>query len=78
MAKRGRPRAETPRTIVRVKLYLVPGEDDDLIQWFEGIPDRLRARYVMAALRGAGLELEIGEDLPSDDEVADLLGDRLW
>lgn len=77
MAKRGRPRAG-PREIVSVKLYLVPGEDDDLIEWFASIPARLRARYVMAALRGAGLEVEIGEDLPSDDEVADLLGDRLW
>jgi hypothetical protein len=63
--------------VINIKLYLVPGEDDDLMGWFERIPDGLRARYVLAALRGAGLAF-VGEDLPTDDEIADLLGDRLW
>lgn len=78
MAKRGRPAYVNPSIVVNVKLYLIPGEDDDLIQWFTQIPPGMRARCVMAGLRGASLDTVVLEGLPDDDEVADLLGERLW
>ena len=78
MAKRGRPRRERPVVIVNLKLYLDPVEDRDLVEWFAELPAGLRAQSVMAALRGASLGDVSADGLPSDDEVADLLGDRLW
>ncbi len=54
--------------IIQVKFRLHRGEDDDLLAWFEQIPDRLRVAAVKAAIRGGGLNLK-AEVLPSDDEV---------
>ena len=78
MAKRGRPKRARTAVVVNVKLYLDPVEDRDLVEWFAGLPAGLRAQSVMAALRGASLGEVEAEGLPSDDEVADLLGGRLW
>ena len=63
-----RPRAETPALIVQVKLSLRPGEDDDLLSFFERVPARLRAAAVKQALRSGGMAVQL-DDLPSDDEV---------
>ena len=41
--------------ILRVKLRLYPGEDDDLIVFFDSIPHRLRATMVKQALRSGTL-----------------------
>jgi len=78
MAKRGRPPRERPAVVIRIKLYLDPVDDEDLVEWFASLPDGLRAQSVMAALRGASLGEVSSDGLPSDDEVADLLGGRLW
>ncbi len=63
-----RPRSEIPALIVPVKLSLRPGEDDDLIAFFERVPARLRAAAVKQALRSGGMSMKM-DDLPSDDEV---------
>ena len=52
MAGRGRPpspRAALAR-IVCMKLRLYPGEDDDLIAFFDAMPDRVRAAMVKRGL----------------------------
>ena len=56
MARRGRPispRAASAR-VVHIKLRLYPGEDDDLITFFDAIIPRLRAAMVKKALRSGG------------------------
>ena len=60
MVRRGRPpsaRAANAR-IVRLKLRLYPGEDDDLIAFFAAIPSGLRALSVKQALRTGSLPTE--------------------
>ncbi len=52
--------------IVRVKLRLYPGEDDDLIVFFDSIPHRLRATMVKQALRSG--TLTANEELTEDDD----------
>ena len=63
-----RQKLEQRTHIVQVKLSLRPGEDDDLIEFFDQVPTRLRVAAVKQALRSGGMSLKI-EDLPSDDEV---------
>jgi hypothetical protein len=62
-----RPRM-TPAVIVQVKLSLRLGEDDDLIAFFERVPDRLRVAAVKQALRSGGMTMQL-DDLPSDEEI---------
>jgi hypothetical protein len=64
----GRPRSLVQPVIVRVALYLRPGEDDDLIRFFQPIPVRLRASAVKQALRSGKLQVNL-DDLPSDDDI---------
>jgi hypothetical protein len=76
MVRTGRPRSARAASarIVRIKLRLYPGEDDDLIAFFGAIPDRLRAASVKAALRNGaqpGTSCNDGED----DGLADALDD---
>lgn len=52
--------------IVRVKLRLYPGEDDDLIVFFDAIPYRLRATMVKQTLRSG--TLTVNEELTEDDD----------
>jgi len=63
-----RQRLEQRPIIVQVKMSLRPGEDDDLIEFFDQVPTRLRVAAVKQALRSGGMSLKL-EDLPSDDEV---------
>lgn len=56
-----RQRNATRPIVELVKLTLHPGEDDDLIEWFNGLPDGLRAASVKAALRG-GASLATASD----------------
>jgi hypothetical protein len=46
-----RPMLEAPAVRINVILSLRPGEDDDLIRWFQSIPARERAQAVIARLR---------------------------
>ena len=73
MAKRGRPpspRAASAR-VIHIKLRLYPGEDDDLIAFFDGIIPRLRAAQVKQALR-SGVQ-DTSQTVASDDRLLDAL-----
>ena len=65
----GRPRRET--TIVRVKLRLHPGEDDDLIAFFASLPERGRARAVIRALRTGNVRQVLIEEGVDDEQMGD-------
>ena len=65
----GRPRRET--VVVRVKLRLHPGEDDDLIDFFASLPDRGRARAVVGTLRTGNVNQVLAEEGIDDDQMGD-------
>jgi hypothetical protein len=69
---RGRPPSTVKPVIVRVALYLRPGEDDDLIKFFASLPLRLRSSALKQALRSGQLPMTLDE-VPLDDEVEDAL-----
>ncbi len=69
---RGRPPSRVKPIVVRVALYLRPGEDDDLIKFFAPLPLRLRSSALKQALRSGQLPTTLDE-VPSDDEVEDAL-----
>ena len=72
----GRPRRET--VTVWLKLRLHPGEDDDLIDFFVSLPERGRARSVMAALRTGNIAQVLADEGLDDDQMAeDMLGSFL-
>ena len=74
MARRGRPpsaRAASARA-VQIKLRLYPDEDDDLIAFFAGVPERLRAVMVKRALR-SGVQGQLDVDAAESDELLDAL-----
>ena len=63
--------------IVMVKLRLYRGQDDDLLDFFQRLPARLRAASVKQALRSG--ELPVAAETESDDDdivdaLAALLG----
>ena len=57
--------------VIPLKLWLLPGRDDDLIQYLENIPPGQRAAAVMRAMRGDLLNR--GQDDGETDEVNDIL-----
>jgi hypothetical protein len=65
---RGRPPSRVKPIVVRVALYLRPGEDDDLIEFFAPIPIRLRSSALKHGLRAGCLTSPIA-DLPSDEDI---------
>ena len=67
--KGGRPRRET--IVVRVKLRLHPGEDDDLIDFFASLPERGRARAVIGGLRTGDIDKVLVDEGIDDDQMAD-------
>jgi len=67
--KGGRPRRET--VVVRVKLRLHPGEDDDLIAFFASLPKRGRARAVIGALRSGDIHRVLVEEGLDEEQMAD-------
>ena len=76
MARTGRPRSARAASarIVRIKLRLYPGEDDDLIAFFAAIPDRLRATCVKATLR-TGAQPATSDASAEDDALLHALDD---
>ncbi len=64
----GRPPTRIRPFVVRVALYLRPGEDDDLIAFFTPLPVALRASAVKQGLRSGRLTSLSGE-LPSDADI---------
>ena len=63
-----RKKLEQRPIVVPLKLTLRIGEDDDLINFFSLVPDRLRAASIKQALRSGGMSVPL-DNLPSDDEV---------
>lgn len=76
--KKGRSgRRRKGTVLVRVSLSLDPDTDADLITFFEGIPDGMRPRAVIAALRGG---MDKGQQIAASSEdqtAADALDDML-
>jgi hypothetical protein len=64
----GRPPLSEKTVVVRVALFLRPGEDDDLIEFFAPVPVRQRASAVKQALRSGKLQVNL-DNLPSDDDI---------
>ena len=67
--KGGRPRRET--VVVRVKLRLHLGEDDDLIDFFASLPERGRAKAVIGALRTGNINQVLVDEGIDDEQMAD-------
>lgn len=73
---RNRPSHESSRTIsVHVHLRLTPGEDDDLIKFFNRAGSRCKARAVKAALRMGGLPTDDSFFIAEEDGAEDALND---
>lgn len=79
MAAASNPRSARAASaqVIRIKLRLYPGEDDDLIAFSQGIPTGLRAASVKIALRsGVKREPDIHES--QDDNLMDALEDLVF
>ena len=74
MAKRGRPRSPRAASarIVNIKIRLYPGEDEDLIAFFDSVPERLGATMVKQALR-SGIQTDPDDVALDEDEQFDAL-----
>lgn len=70
MACRGHSRSQRAASaqVVRIKMRLYPGEDDDLIAFVASIPHRLRAAMVKRALR-LGIPEPTAPPTADDDEL---------
>ena len=73
----GRPPLAVPSRLVRITLSLRPGEDDDLLDFFDAIPPGGRAQAVVVALRQGGVGPAGGDTVVDDDLVAAALDDFL-
>ncbi len=70
MAKRGRKPLSQKTVVIRPALFLRPGEDDDLIAFFNSVPRGLHALAVKQALRSGKLQVSLTElNVPTDEEV---------
>jgi hypothetical protein len=74
-----RPSLPQKSVVVRVALFLRPGEDDDLIEFFASIPVDLRASALKLALRSGKMQVNLAElaELPSDDDIEESLDNLL-
>lgn len=80
MTRRGRrtlKELNIKRVQIRITLTLYEGEDDDLIDWFDAIPDKKTPSYVKMALRQGSFHdienEEKDEEFIDDDFLDDLL-----
>ena len=68
-------RLEFETVVIRTSISLRPGEDDDLIAFFEKIPPRKFATAIKTAMRSGAL-LDFGAELgQDDDDLAQSLAD---
>lgn len=66
----GRPK-KTPAVRMYFAGYLHPGEDDDLIAWWESLPHGKRFPTLIAILRsGGGMNMEIVDEDAEKAEAA--------
>jgi len=70
MARPRRPQV----VVVPLKLWLVPGRDDDIIRFLETVPPRQRAAAVLRAMRDG---LSNRPQPPSEQEEANAILDSL-
>lgn len=75
----GRPPLAVPARLIRITLSLRPGEDDDLLVFFDELPAGSRAQAVVTALRqGSGVG-ETAVSQPFDEtELLAALEDLLF
>lgn len=77
--KTGRPPLAAPARLFRLTLSLRPGEDDDLIAFFDELPAGSRARAVVTALRQGGVGERRGVEGAIDEaELTAMLDDLLF
>ncbi len=75
----GRPPLDVPARLIRITLSLRPGEDDDLLVFFDRLPAGSRARAVVTALRQGGGVGETAVSQPFDEtELLAALEDLLF
>lgn len=67
MVSRGRPKMSIVFSDIRITLRLHKGEDDDLMEFFEGIPKRRRAIAIKTALRSEGMGFRKIDNFSEDD-----------
>ena len=70
-----RPKLNTPLRRFYINLTLREGEDDDLIAFFERIPERQRVRAIKLALRTGDLATLQSDMNAEDDSLVDALDD---
>ena len=70
-----RPKLNTPLRRFYINLTLREGEDDDLIAFFERIPERQRVRAIKLALRTGDLATLQNDMDAEDDSLVDALDD---
>ena len=70
-----RPKLNTPLRRFYINLTLRDGEDDDLIAFFERIPERQRVRTIKLALRTGDLATLQSDMDAEDDSLVDALDD---
>jgi hypothetical protein len=70
---RGRPRLSVQPQIVNIKLRLYPDQDEDLLQFLQGVPERMRSSAVKMAMRSGNLSAAAENAAPEDDDLDGLL-----
>ncbi len=66
----GRPRRASNIVVHQVKLWLVPGQDDDLIEFFAGLTEGGKAAAVKSAMRSGNIA---SYENSEDDDMEALL-----
>ena len=74
----GRPSLAVPARLIRITLSLRPGEDDDLLAFFDGLPAGSRARTVVTALRQGGVRETAVNQAFDEVELLAALDDLLF
>lgn len=74
----GRPAKAGDPVIVNVKLSLWPGEDDDLIDFFNNATTTYATAVKVALRSGGGLQALIDPDQIADDEMDDVLSNMVF
>lgn len=76
--KRGRPNLSQGSVRIAIDLRLRPGEDDDLIEYFQGIPLRRRATAIKSALRSGGMQGAVASGAGGDEDLDEVVGNLLF
>jgi hypothetical protein len=66
-----RPRLPQRPVVIRIKLRLRPGRDNDLIAFFAATPLGQRPTAVIAAMRSGNLTTQAQEESLDEDVMAD-------